>query len=178
MGVRTALPHCTHTVTLLTRTRPLSAAIRGSFVHRQVSARGRLFAGVWPLCESVKNFFACGGLQVKVTSAWLPCSAACRRLTAWCGYACTGTASASATWHAPASSRSSAASTAAGCASELSVCARSSQDRRSALGAARHSLHVAVDYFLLGSNLDATGAISSLDVLLWRACCRVAALFF
>ena len=61
---------------------------------------------------------------------------------------------------------------------ELSVCARSSQDRRSALGAARHSLHVAVDYFLLGSNLDATGAISSLDVLLWRACCRVAALFF
>lgn len=37
---------------------------------------------------------------------------------------------------------------------------------------------VAVDYFLLGSNLDATGAISGLDVLSWCACCRVAALLF
>ena len=63
MGVRTAPPHCTHAVILLLRPLPLSAASRGSFVRRQVDARGRQFARFWLLCESVKFFFACGGRE-------------------------------------------------------------------------------------------------------------------
>ena len=66
------------------------------------------FAGFWPLCESVKNFFACGGRQ-GVRSQCGCHSAACRRLSAWCGWPFAGTASASAACRVSASSSSSAA---------------------------------------------------------------------
>ena len=96
-------------------------------------------------------------------------AAACRRLTAWCGYAFAGTASASASTCASASSTSSAASGALCTTCDLSGCA-CTQDAGRLLGAARaaarrapprsarHSLRLAVDHFLFSCFLYPTGA--------------------
>ena len=47
--------------------------MQGSFTRRLHASRTLDFAGLWPLNESVKNVFACGGLRVCGHSAWLPC---------------------------------------------------------------------------------------------------------
>ena len=41
-----------------------AAALRGLLVHHELVAEPSIFAGFWPFCESVKIFFACGGLKV------------------------------------------------------------------------------------------------------------------
>ena len=41
----------------------LPAALCGSLVRHLLAARARFLQGFWHLCESVKNFFACGGQQ-------------------------------------------------------------------------------------------------------------------
>ena len=106
--------------------------------------------------ENFPRLRRAAGCEVTVRRCYV---AACRRLTACCGCAFAGRAYTSGTWHASASSRSSAASTAAGCACASRVW---TQDRPAppAPHPARRSLRATVDFFLLGSNLDATGAFS------------------
>ena len=61
---------CAHTIaphtclSSLPQASPLTAAPWGSFVRRLVVSRAGHFAGIWPFCESMKIFFACGGLRV------------------------------------------------------------------------------------------------------------------
>ena len=49
------------------------AALCSSFVRHQLTTRALDFAGFWLRRESVKKFFACGGLRVSGHRAWLPC---------------------------------------------------------------------------------------------------------